>query len=136
MSYAPPIEPLTKKESDFAAENHEIVFHFLHWRRLDVDKYYDVVILRYLRICKQYCNEKKLQKWAFSTVAFHAMSSAVYNYHRSLKKEPIVKSLDAECTADGLTFGEMLPDPKADVLQTVINREIIKEYFSERKLKK
>lgn len=133
MSYAPPLQPLTKEESDFAAENHNMVFRFLSKNRLDVSEYYDVVILRYLRACKNYCCENKLKQWAFSTIAFRAMYSAVYNYRRSLLKKQTI-SLDITCEGGSL-LGELLPDPKADVLQTVIDRETIREYLSERKTK-
>lgn len=135
MSYRPPLEPLTQKESAFALENHDMVFRFLKRFKLNSDEYYDIVIMRYLRACKKYCCEERLQNWAFSTIAFRAMSSAVYNYRRSLRRK-FALSLDAPCSEDGtVSFGELLPDPKADILKTVIDRETIREYYSERNLK-
>lgn len=135
MSYRPPLEPLTQRESDFAATNHDMVFRFLKRFKLNRDEYYDIVIMRYLRVCKRYCCEEQLQKFAFSTIAFRAMSSAVYNYHKSLRRK-FTLSLDALCSENGTaSFGELLPDPKADTLKTVIDRETIREYYSERKVK-
>jgi len=134
MSNAPRLEPLTQKEADFAAKNYNVVFRFLNRRKLNIDEYYDVVIMRYLRVCKNYCCQERLQKWTFTTIAFKAMSSAVYNYHQSLARKSTL-SLDAVRTDDGDTLGDLLPDPKADVLQTIIDRETIREFYSERKSK-
>lgn len=134
MSYRPPIEPLTSTESNFASENHDVVLRFLSLYKLDYHEYYDVIILRYLRVCKRYCNEEELRKYKFTTIAFRALSSAVHNYRCSQQRKYAL-SLDDVCFDEGnTTFGELLPDKKADVLQTVIDRETIREYMTGKKV--
>lgn len=133
MNYRPPMEALTPTESKFAAENHDVVLRFLNFYNLDYHEYYDVVILRYLRACKSYCNEEKLRQYKFTTIAFRALSSAVHSYRNSLQRK-FELSLDDVCNdSSGTTFGDLLPDKKADVLQTIIDRETIREYFQERR---
>lgn len=92
------MHPLTEAQRDFAEQNHNLVTEFLRIRRLDVDEYYGVVILRYLRAVQMYDERPDLREaCAFKTVAFRGMRSALYNHFRDQKRpkrSAVVYSLD------------------------------------------
>ena len=73
------MHPLTKEQSDFAAEQYGMVFRYLAHKRLDADEFHDVVILPFLRAVQQYMERPELQKYAFSTIAWRQMDSALSN---------------------------------------------------------
>lgn len=77
---------MSEKGRLFAEVHHKIVFAFLRDKQLNVDEFYDVVILRYLNAVERYLSEESLRKYSFTTIAYAAMSSAVYNYRKSEKR--------------------------------------------------
>lgn len=80
------MHPLTKEQSDFAAEQYGMVFRYLAHKRLDADEFHDVVILPFLRAVQQYMERPELQKYAFSTIAWRQMDSALSNYFARQKR--------------------------------------------------
>lgn len=86
---------LTKRERQFAEENHGIVLWFLGKWKLDQSEYYDVVIFGYLRSVKLWHKRKDLHKYSFTTIAKNKMYSALENYWAKEKKRIRTVSLDA-----------------------------------------
>lgn len=89
-----PYSPLTAKEQQFAGENHYIVEKFLRFHKLPKDEWYDVVIFRYLLSVKKWIKQPRLWRYEFSTIAFQAMRSAVWNEREREKKRIHAVSLD------------------------------------------
>lgn len=77
--------PLTPEQRVFASENYALVFQFLKENRLDEAEYFDIVIFGYLRSVVRYFTEPTLHKYAFSTIAWQAMSGELANHKRKLK---------------------------------------------------
>lgn len=119
------ISPLTAEEKKFAESHHQLVFSFLHQRRLNADEYYDVVIFRYLRSVKRYLTIESLQKYAFSTIAFSAMRSAVGNYQSSLRRKQTI-SLDEPLSNEAKMTGlDLIPDTTVDIGRSVEDKTAI-----------
>lgn len=78
---------LTEKQRKFAAEHHYVLEDFLRYRGLPMDKFYDVVVFRFLRAVQQYDECEDLQQYKFSTIANNAMRSALGNHFKQQKNE-------------------------------------------------
>lgn len=114
---------LTKAEKDFASRHHELVTEYLKRRRLSENDFYDVVVFRYLKAVQNYLSNETLRQYAFQTIAFRAMDSAVNNHFKSMRTQTrtaIVLSLDYPVNYSGtLTFQDILADNDCDVFETV-----------------
>lgn len=105
--YAPAkLRPLSAEAQELARQNIRTVAGFLAHHRLS-DDWYDVVIFRYLLTVQNWLDRPELHRYAFSTVAWRAMSSAVSNERRKQRRRIRPVSLDAPLPgADGLTLGD------------------------------
>lgn len=96
---------LTAEQQQFADDRHGLVYAFLNKNRLNPDDFYDIVIFGYLRAVRKYFNEPELsQKYAFSTIAWYAMRSNLYNHYRSesrLKRKAFTISLESPVYGGG-----------------------------------
>lgn len=77
---------LTDYERQYAEEHHPLVYRFLRDKGLDISEFYDVVIFRYLATVQRYLSEPRLQQYSFTTIAYHAMNSAVNHHWESEKR--------------------------------------------------
>lgn len=75
------LHPLTKQQSDFAAEHYGQVFDYLAFRKLDADEYHDVVILSYLCAVQQYDECPGECECSFEELARDFMRAVIYQYH-------------------------------------------------------
>lgn len=80
------MDKMSEAGRQFAEDHHNIVFAFLRDKQLSVNEFYDVVILRYLNAAERYSSNADLRKYSFTTIAYAAMNSAVYNYRKSEKR--------------------------------------------------
>ena len=71
------LTPLTPEESVFAAEQHRLIFSFLDRNGLAERDYYDVVAFGFLKAVQRYHRDPKLQRYAFSTIAWRSMKSSM-----------------------------------------------------------
>lgn len=78
--------PLTEEQRRFAEQNHALVYKFLHQHGLSVDEYYDIVIFGFLLAVQRYLTDASLAPYAFSTVAWSAMESALRNHRRTARR--------------------------------------------------
>lgn len=79
--------PLTEKQKRLAEANHNLVYEFLNANNLPESQYYDVVIFGFLCAAQEYCDDPKLQKYSFSTLAWKKMSSAFKDHLRYLERK-------------------------------------------------
>ena len=54
------IRPLTKKQQQFAEQNHDLVYAFLNVKKLPEIEYYDVIIFGYLKAVQEFCDTPDL----------------------------------------------------------------------------
>ena len=78
--------PLTEEQRRFAEQNHALVYKFLHQHGLSVDEYYDIVIFGFLLAVQRYLTDASLAPYAFSTVAWSAMESALKSHRRAARR--------------------------------------------------
>ena len=102
--------PLTPEQQAFAAEHHSVIYSFLRHRRLPDDRY-DVVVFGYIRAVRRYNEDAALQQYAFSTIAFHAMATALGNERRRECRPLHPLSLDYE-DENGREFYDFVPAPE------------------------
>ena len=102
---------LTNAQSDFAAQNHHLVFEYLDRHRLDHSEFYDVVILRYLSAVQRYDEIGELRQYSFRTIAFSAMDSAVGHYREAQSRKMAREVSLYGLTRDHLTYEETVGDP-------------------------
>lgn len=79
--------PLTKEQRDFAAEQHGLIYSFLHAKGLPEAEYYDIVVFGFLRAVKRYLEIPSLRKYAFSTIAWSSMGSSFMNHYKSQNRQ-------------------------------------------------
>lgn len=96
------LKPLSDFERKFAAENHNLVYDFLHRYGYNLEIYYDVAIFGYLKAVQIYNRREDLRnKYAFPFISKQYMRSEIGNYFRTenaKKRKPAetMVSLDAE----------------------------------------
>lgn len=103
------MRPLEPAEREVAKENLWIVDAFLKKNRLPYEEWYDVVIFRYLLTVENWFNNPRLYRYEFSTIAWKAMSSAVYNERK--KQERRIQTISLEELVPGsedLTWGDTI----------------------------
>lgn len=69
--------PLSRAESDFAAEHHDLIFSYLSQAGLPADDFYDIAVFGYLQAVRRYLARPELRRYGFSAVAFRAMGLSV-----------------------------------------------------------
>ena len=105
------LSPLTLAEQAVAEQNFSLVFRFLRAQRLPIDEWFDIVIFRYLLTVKNWFSRPELYKYEFSTIAWRAMSSAVYNERKKQGRRIQTISLDEPIPGtDGLTWGDIITE--------------------------
>ena len=105
------LRPLTSQERAVAEQNHDLVFRFLRANRLQESEYYDVIIFRYLLTVENWFRRPDLYHYQFSTIAWHAMSSALH--HDTQKKRRQIKTISLDDRFPGcedLTWGDVITE--------------------------
>lgn len=80
-------KPLTMSEQKFAEQNHNIIYDYLHKKKMDIEEYYDIAAIGYVTAVMNYHRKRKLQKYAFTTIAWRTMGREILNYNRSLNQQ-------------------------------------------------
>lgn len=105
------LRPLTPQERTVAEQNHDLVFHFLHANRLQASEYYDVIIFRYLLTVENWFRRPDLYHYQFSTIAWHAMSSALRNDAKKKRRQIKTVSFDDLIPGcEALTWGDVITE--------------------------
>ena len=88
------LKPLSPEERIMAEEKHNLVLSFLRAHGLPMEEYYDVVIFRYLLAVEKWFRRPELYRYQFSTIAWSAMSSALYHEREKQKRRIPTVSLE------------------------------------------
>ncbi len=106
-----PLAPLTAEQQQFAAQNHNLIYAFLHEKGYDIGDCYDAAALGLLQAAQRYLTQPRLRRYAFATIAWQAMGreitqsfraeirqkEAEHRYLESLRARP--PNLDSELEA-------------------------------------
>ena len=71
--------PLTEQEKIFAEEHHDLMYRYMRVHKLDVEEWYDRLIIPYLQAVKKYHEYERLQKLKFEQIFFRTLDSARSN---------------------------------------------------------
>ena len=123
--------PLTEEERIFAEKRHDLMYRYMRIHELDIDEWYDRLIIPYLQAVKKYHEYKKLQSYKFEQIFFRTLDSARSNYWRDLNRkkrcpEGGVWSLEGLCSNndyDDLDFYEIVSDKTAYLIDELITAE-------------
>ncbi len=97
----------SREECAFITENHHMVGEYLKMRRLPEDEWYDVVIFRFLRAARLWFERPGLHRWAFRTIAYQNMRSAIGNEREKQGRRIQAVSIDSVIPGtDGLTIAD------------------------------
>ena len=81
------MKPLTGEQKHLAELNHDLVYKFLNDNNLSEADYYDVVIFGYLCAAQEYCENPRLQRYSFSTVAWKQMREELFRHRKYLERK-------------------------------------------------
>lgn len=81
------MKTMTDEQRKFAEENHNLVYAFLSENGLSESLYYDVVIFGFLLAVQEYCENPKLKKYKFATVAWKKMLCSLKNYYKHMARD-------------------------------------------------
>ncbi len=112
------LRPLTSQERAVAEQNHDLVFRFLRANRLQESEYYDVIIFRYLLTVENWFRRPDLYHHQFSTIAWHAMSSALHHDTQKKRRQIKAVSLDDICLDC-----EDLNDHYEEAMESMLSKE-------------
>ena len=88
--------PFTEEEQAFAEENHELMYKYMKAYKLDLEEWYDVLIIPYLQVVKKYFSYPDLRKYKFEQICFRTLDSARKNY--------LIKAERMKCYPSGHYF--------------------------------
>lgn len=120
--------PLTEEERIFAERHHDLMYRYMRIHELDINDWYDRLIIPYLQAVKKYHEYKKLQNYKFEQIFFRTLDSARSCYWRDLNRkkrcpEGGVWSLEGLCSNndyDDLDFYEIVSDKTAYLIDELI----------------
>lgn len=134
--------PLNDAEREFAAlpENHDLIFKYMKFKKLDPEIFYDELILDYLVAVKQYVTEKPdLQiNYTFKQVLFQRLNGQMMHYWR--KEHSKIRTLEREAfrldnqyenpEQERSNRMEMWwIDPRQNVEKQVIFKELFEKFY-------
>lgn len=135
--------PLNNAEREFASlpENHNMIFEYMKCKKLDIETFYDELIIDYLTAVKKYVTEKpELQiKYPFKQVLFQQLNGRMMHYWReyyadSRTREREAVRLDYEYEDHKQEHtSRMEPfwiDPMQNVERYVIEKEFLNDIYS------
>jgi hypothetical protein len=134
--------PLTEEEKRFVAGNHCYLFSYMKRHNMDLDEWYDILIIPYLKAVKKYFNYEPCKKYAFSTVLNKVLFTAERNYFRDMNRnkrkfEIAHISLDYMLEGDNrfaeytsVQIEKALIDNKQAVEQIVLDTEMMSEIIN------
>ena len=106
------MKPLTGEQKHLAELNHDLVYKFLNKNNLSEAEYYDVVIFGYLCAAQEYCENPKLQRYSFSTVAWKRMQRELSNHLKFLDRKkrdfPTISLSEMLGNSDSLHYEDVI----------------------------
>ena len=129
--------PLTEEEKTFAEEHHDMMYRYMHMHKLDIEEWYDILIIPYLQAVKKYHEYEHLHKFNFDQIFFRTLDSARSNYFRDMNREKrrpeggvySYNALIDDSKSSENTHEYFLIDVYTNVERQVITKELYKEFY-------
>ena len=96
------LSPLTETERTYATANHNLIYSFLHRFGYDIEEFYSIAVIGYLKAVQIYHRREDLRnQYSFTCISYQCMRSQIGNYIKKMstqKRKPSepLSSLDAE----------------------------------------
>ena len=127
--------PLTEQEKRFAEEHHDLMYRYMRVHKLDLEEWYDRLIIPYLQAVKKYHEYEYLRKLEFEQIFFRTLDNARSNYFRAInrkKRKPIgglysYDSLISDETESTMEY--FLVDVYTNVEKQVLLRNLLNEFY-------
>ena len=100
---------MTERQRRFAAKNHNLIYRYLHEKGWEVSEYYDIAAFGYLRAVRHYLTEPGLSIYAFSSIAWQAMTQSIASF---LRAEARRKDAERRYIREAVSA---VPDPFAEL---------------------
>lgn len=85
------LQPLTEEEKEMAEKYHNMVYAFLHQKGYNIEEYYDIAVMGYLKAVQKYSRDDNLKlKWSFKAICYNDMHREIGN---QTKKENTKKRM-------------------------------------------
>lgn len=79
--------PLTDEEKQFSEDNYSVIeWCFKHIYGYDMQEYYDVAMIGYLKAVKRWFSRPELHKYSFKTISLWAIKSYLWNERKKEKR--------------------------------------------------
>lgn len=134
--------PLNDAELEFAAlpENHNMIFEYMRFKKLDAETFYDELVMDYLTAVKKYVTEKpELQiHYSFKQVLFQQLNGRMMHYWRehynksnTTEREALRLDYEYEDDRNGNSrrIEPIWIDPMQNVERYVIEKEFLREIY-------
>lgn len=110
---------LTEDQRRFAAENHNLIYCYLHEQGRVVDDYYDIAALGFLTAVRRYLTRPELRQYAFSTIAWRSMKQSITSFHRAEVRREAAERRYKE------TAQAAAPDPMAELEDRLVFHDLV-----------
>jgi len=110
---------LTEDQRRFAAENHNLIYSYLHEQGRAVDDYYDIAALGFLSAVRRYLTSPELRQYAFSTIAWRSMKQSITSFHRAEARREAAERRYQE------TAHTAAPDPMAELEARLVFHDLV-----------
>lgn len=85
------LQPLTEEEKEMAEKYHNMVYTFLRQKGYNIEEYYDIAVMGYLKAVQKYSRDDNLKlKWSFKAICYNDMHREIGN---QTKKENTKKRM-------------------------------------------
>lgn len=101
------LSPLTPEEQQFAADHIRLIDKFLDKQSLNPSDWYDIAVFGYLLAVEKWLRQPRLQRYAFSTIAWKTMYSRIGIELKKQERRIKTISLDAPLFTDDGEFSLM-----------------------------
>lgn len=108
------LTPLTEEQRIFCENNHNLVYSFLHKHGYNIEDYYSIAVVGYIKACQIYLTREDLQeKYDFAFIAHMNMKSEIGNqlrieqsYFRQTNNDTMSIDVDTESYYNVLKDGQ------------------------------
>lgn len=102
---------LTDTQRQIAEDSHNLIYSFLWQNHLDVDEWYGIIAIGYLKAVLQWDPDRgKLSTFAFLTMK-NSYLQEINRRNRLKRKESCISIHSPICDGANIEIGDLLPDP-------------------------
>lgn len=120
------LQPLTEEQKEMAEKYHNIIYSFLHSKGYDIEEYYDIAVMGYLKAIQKYSRDDNLKlKWSFKAICYNDM-------HREISNQRKKDNTKKRMPEGGFTSLDLqLEDSNESFINSIITPTLEDEFFDE-----